>query len=161
MMILNSIALHQAASHYTRHADLQPEEAEGTVFLVGDTEEYTEPEDSAALYKGLSEKYDVRQATFGEIVEMSNALYEAGEISLKEHAVLTFDYDRAANNLKRQAPGYVPVDFTMFETVAASNGQRDWISEFGARAAKDFKFGNLAGFQSHTKMLDILERLSR
>ncbi|GKV66484.1 MULTISPECIES: hypothetical protein [unclassified Sporosarcina] len=124
MMKLNSIAP-QLTSHYTKHTGLQPEEAEGSAFLVGDTGEYAEPEDSAALYRELAGKYDVRQATFGEIIELSNALYEAGEISLKEHAVLTFDYDRAANNLKRQAPGYVPIDFTMYETVAASNGQRD------------------------------------
>lgn len=160
-MNVNSIVSHQLTSYYTKNINEKSEEVKGSAFLVGETERNAKQEDSSTIYKGLSNKYDVKNATFGEIVEISNALYDAGEISLKEHAVLTFDYERATNNLKRHAPGYVPVDFDMYETSANSNGQRDWISEFGARAAKDFKFGNLVGYQSNARVLDILERLSR
>lgn len=160
-MNMNSIAPHQLTSFYSKDANVKPKEVESTVFLVEETEESTEQKNSTTLYKGLSDKYDVRNATFGEIVEISNALYEAGEISLKEHAVLTFDYERATNNLKRHASGYTSVDFDMYETSANNNGQRDWISEFGARAARDFKFGNLIGYQNNTRVLDILKRLSR
>lgn len=162
-MNVNSIASHshQLTSYYTKNTNVKSEEVEGSVFLVGETEGNIKQKDSSAIYKGLSDKYDVKNATFEEIVEISNVLYEAGEITFKEHIVLVFDYGRATNNLKRHAPGYVPADFDMYETSANSNGQRDWISEFGARAAKDFKFGNLVGYQSNTKVLDILERLSR
>ena len=160
-MNVNSVASSQLTSFYTTNANLKLEEVEKPVFLVGETEENVEQKNSSDFYKELADKYDVRNATFGDIVEISNALYEVGEISLKEHAVLTFDFDRATNNLKRHAAGYIPVDFNMHETSANSNGQRDWISEFGARATKDFKYGNLIGYQSNTKVFEILERLSR
>lgn len=159
-MNINSVSSQQLTSVYSENHNVKTKDAEEFVFIdktVGNKEQ----KDSPAIYKGLSDKHDVRNATFGEIVEISNALYDAGEISLKEHAVLTFDYDRATNNLKRHAPGYIPVEFNMYETSANSNGQRDWISEFEARAAKDFKYGNLIGYQSKTKVLGILERLSR
>lgn len=160
-MNVNSIVSHQLTSYYTKNTNVKSDEVEGSVFLVEETEGNAKQKDSSDIYKGFSNKYDVRNATFGDIVEISNALYDAGEISLKEHAALTFDYDRATNNLKRHAQGYIPVDFDMHETSANSNGQRDWISEFGARAMKDFNFGNLVGYQSNTKVLEILERLSR
>lgn len=159
-MNVNSVSSQQLTSVYSENRNAKTKEIEEFAF-IDKTVENKEQKDSSAIYKGLSDKYDVRNATFGEIVEISNALYDAGEISLKEHAVLTFDFDRATNNLKRNAPGYIPVEFNMHETSANSNGQRDWISEFGARAAKDFKFGNLIGYQSNTKVLEILERLSR
>ncbi|MBD7984102.1 hypothetical protein H9649_05885 [Sporosarcina sp. Sa2YVA2] len=156
-MNVHAFSSQQLTSLYSKSRFVKAKEVEEFIF----TGKTVEQKDSSAIYKGLSDKYDVRNAKFGEIVEISNALYDAGEISLKEHAVLTFDYDRATNNLKRHAPGDIPKDFDMYETSANSNGQRDWISEFGARAAKDFKFGNLIGYQSNTKVLDILERLSR
>ncbi|MGG0645037.1 hypothetical protein ABE021_14025 [Sporosarcina gallistercoris] len=129
--------------------------------LVESQKSSSTQKDSPTIYNQISDKYDVRNATFGEIIEISIALYEAGEISLKEHAVLTFDFEKATNNLKRIAPGHISPDFNMHATSANSSGQRDWISEFGARAAKDFKFSNLIGYQSNTKVFDILERLSR
>ncbi|MFJ7730276.1 hypothetical protein ACIQXF_00140 [Lysinibacillus sp. NPDC097231] len=161
-MNVNSITSYQLTSYYTKNTNVKnvkSEEVEGSLFLVGETD--TKQKDSSAVYKELSDKYDVRNATFGEIVEISNALYKAGEISLTEHAVLTFDYEKSTNILKRHAPGYIPVDFDMYETIANSNGQRDWIAEFGARAQKNFKYGNLIGYQRNTKVLEILERLSR
>lgn len=116
---------------------------------------------SFTFNEDISTKYDVRNATFDEIVEMSNELYEAGEISLKEHAVLTFDFGRATTNLKQNAPGYIPSSFDMYETAANSSGQRDWIAEFSARASKDFMYGNLIGHQNHMKIIDLLERFAR
>ncbi len=161
-MNVNSITASQLTSYYTKNTNVKnvkSEEVEGSLFLVGETD--TKQKDSSAVYKELSDKYDVRKATFGEIVEISNALYKAGEISLTEHAVLIFDFDRATNNIKQHAPGYIAANFDMYETVANSDGQRDWIAEFEARASKDFKYGNLIGYQSKMKVLDILERLSR
>lgn len=121
----------------------------------------TAEKSTSTVYEELSGKYDVRNATFGEIIEMSKALYNAGEISLAEHATLIFDYDRATDHLKRHAPGYISADFNLHETQANRNGQRDWIEEFSARASKNFKFGNLIGYQSNMEVIKILERLSR
>ncbi|MBE1556129.1 hypothetical protein [Sporosarcina limicola] len=159
-MNINSIAPYQLTSFYSENTSAKSDHVEESVFLISETVEKIEKKDSSALYKELSSKYDVRNATFGEIIEMSEALYGAGEISLKEHAALTFDYDKATSSLKRHAPGYISADFDMYETFANSKGERDWIAEFEARASKDFKYGNLIGYQSKMKVLDILERLS-
>lgn len=158
---VNSIAPHQLTSYYSKSIGMKSGNSEGSVFIVGETVENKEQKDSSTLYKELSGRYDVRNSTFGEIVEMSGALYGAGKISLSEHAALTFDYDRATDNIKRHASGYISGDFNLHETFANSDGQRDWIAEFEARASKNFKFGNLLGYESDKRVLDILNRLSR
>lgn len=157
-MNVNSIASPQQSSFYSKNISVKSEEK--SVFPLSETVENMEQKDSSAIYKELSSRYDVRNATFEEITEMSKALYGVGKISFKEHAVLTFDFDKATNYLKRHAPGYIAADFDMYETFANSAGQRDWIAEFEARASKDFKYGNLIGYQSKMKVLNILERLS-
>lgn len=160
-MSVNSIAPHQLTSYYSQNISAKSEEVKKAAFLLSETVENKEERDSATLYKELSSRYDVRNATFGEIIEISEVLYRTGEISLSEHAALTFDYDRATDNLRRHSSGYIiSKDFNLHETSANSNGQRDWIAEFEARASKNFKFGNLLGYESDKKVLDILERLS-
>lgn len=112
-----------------------------------------------AVWKEISNKYDVRKATFEEVTEISRKLYEAGEITGLEHAIITFDFERATNSLKQYAPGYVPNSFTMYQTAANSNGERDWIAEFEARASKDFQYGQLAAYQTKSKILSVLRKL--
>lgn len=158
-MNISTVAPYQTTTLYAKNTAMKTATTGERVFNVPETVATTQ-KDSSTVFEELSGKYDVRNATFGEVVEISNALYEAGEISLKEHAVLTFDYDRATNNLKRHSPGYISANFDMYETSANSNGQRDWIAEFGARASKNFKFGNLIGYQSNMKAIDILQRLN-
>lgn len=163
-MNIGSITSQQPASFYPKKT-IETVESK-PAFSINKTVENNQKSrsiqtDSFAFYEEISNKYDVRNATFEEIVEMSNELYEAGEISLKDHAVLTFDFGRATNHLKQNAPGYIPNSFDMYETSANSNGQRDWIAEFGVRASKNLKFGNLIGHQSNLKVIDILERFSR
>lgn len=163
-MSIGPITSQQPASFYSKKASVNVESK--PAFTINKTVEDNQKssstqKDSSALYEEISNKYDVRNATFEEIVEMSNELYKAGEISFKEHAVLTFDFGRATNHLKQNAPGYILTSFDMYETSANSNGQRDWIAEFGARASKNLKLGNLIGHQSNMKVFDILERFSR
>ncbi len=81
-----------------------------TIDGVG-TYQATATQNPPAVYEELSTNYDVRNATFEEIVEISNVLYNSGEITLKEHAVITFDFERATNNLKQNAPGTISSDF--------------------------------------------------
>lgn len=116
-------------------------------------------QDSAELYKELSGNYDIRNPTFEEIIVISNALYAVGEISLKEHSILTFDFGRATDDLKRYAPGYISPSFDMYETATNSNSQRDWIAEIGARASSHFNYGNLVGYQMNSKILAVLQKL--
>lgn len=114
---------------------------------------------SNAVLGGISNEYDIRKATFDELTEISRKLYEAGELTGLEHAIITFDFERATNSLKQYAPGYVPNSFTMYQTAANSNGERDWIAEFEARASKDFQYGQLAAYQTKTKILSVLRKL--
>lgn len=164
VMNIGSITSQQTASFHSNKASVNTESK--PEFSINHAVEDNQTSSSAqkksfAFNEDISNKYDVRNATFDEIVEMSNELYEAGEISFKEHVVLTFDFGRATNNLKQNAPGYITSSFDMYETSSNSNGQRDWIAEFGARASKDFMFGNLIGHQHNMKVIDILERFSR
>ncbi len=157
-MAINAVAPYQTTTLYAKINAVKTATTGERVFNVPEAAAVTQ-KDSSTVYKVLSNKYDVRNATFEEIVEISKALYEAGEISFKEHAVLTFDFGRATDNIKRNAPGYISADFSMYETSANSNGQRDWIAEFGARASSHFKYGNLVGYQTNSKVLAILQKL--
>lgn len=159
-MNISTVAPYQTTSLYAKSTAMKMATTGARVFKVPEVATTTQ-KGSSTVYEELSGKYDVRNATFGEIVEMSEALYNAGEITLAEHATLTFDYDRATENLKRHAPGYISADFNLHETLSNRNGQRDWIAEFRARASKNFKIGNLVGYQSDMKAVEILERLLR
>ncbi|WP_431026987.1 hypothetical protein [Lysinibacillus sp. LZ02] len=120
-----------------------------------------ENESNEDIYEELSSKYDVRNATFEQIVDISHALYEAGELSLGEVAILTFDYGRATQSIKEVAKGSASPSFDMYETKANAMGQRDWIAEFEARATKDIQYGNLIGHSHKKKILHILQQLDR
>lgn len=112
------------------------------------------------IWEELSEKYDVTNATFDELNEISIALYEAGEISLKEHAILIFDFDRGTESLKREISGVSP-NFTMHATQAEDSGKRNWIEEFQARAVRTLGYGNLIGHHTNLNLVGILQRLER
>lgn len=155
-MNISSVTPYQVTSSQT----MKVEASEKRAFKLPEAVATTPEKKPSTIYGELSSQYDVRNATFEEIVELSKALYEVGEISLAEHATLTFDYGRATNYLQQNAPG-VPSSFNMYETSADHNGRRDWIAEFEARASKSFQFGNLIGYQSNTKIVELLEGLSR
>lgn len=157
-MNINTIGSYQSTNLYPKSSTVKTESSGEHLFSIPETVA-TKQKDSSTLYEELSSKYDVRNATFGELTNISQALYAAGEISLIEHATLTFDYERSTNTLKQHAPTSVSSNFSMYETSANSNGQRDWIAEFGARASKDFQFGNLVGYQTKSKILAILQKL--
>ncbi|GGB58513.1 hypothetical protein GCM10011409_39970 [Lentibacillus populi] len=65
--------------------------------------------DTSNIWEELSKKYDVTNATFDELKEISMSLYEYGEISFKGHAILTFDFDRGAESLKEEISGLSPI----------------------------------------------------
>ena len=49
--------------------------------------------------------YDPRHMTMGELAAMSQGLYDSGAISLKDHALLSFDWERALKDLGEQVQG--------------------------------------------------------
>lgn len=126
----------------------------------------TKAEPTSNVYEELTKKYNVRNATFDEIVQIANALYEAGEISGKEVSMMTFDSERAKRDLIHHAGHIIRAngmqispDFSLYETSANEFGQRDWIAEFEARASKSFKYGDLISYQNNTKIASILQKL--
>jgi len=158
-MSVNSIPTIPHSRYLTNRVAEVKNESEFTINKVGEeTPNLKISSQSNAILEELSSEYDIRKATFDELTEISRKLYETGEITFREHAILVFDYGRAAENLKRDCPN-VPKDYTMYETYANTNGERDWITEFEARASKDFKYGQLAAYQGKTKILSVLRNL--
>lgn len=109
----------------------------------------------------IASRYDVRSMTFEQLNDMAHELYEAGAITGKEVATLTFDYGRATNSIKQAANGNVAPSFTMYETAADDAGRIDWIAEFVAHAAKDQKYGNLIGQSNKMNIVQLLQLLQR
>lgn len=101
------------------------------------------------LWKELSKSYDVTNASFNELNEISTALYESGEISFDEHAILSFDFDRATQSLNQE-----------MSTVDPSE-KKNWIEEFQERAAQAFNQSNLIGHQAYLNLVGILQKLER
>lgn len=160
-MNVNSIATQPINALYSKNTGTKPEYIGEHAFMI--RELVANSPDVNLTTKGSSpvdETLDVRRATFEEMTELSRALYERGEITLKDHMLLTFDYERATNSLKQNAPGSISADFDMYETPADRNGKRDWIAEFQARALKDLKFGNLIGHQNKMRILTILQQFN-
>ncbi len=157
-MHIHTIVSSPVTSYHTKPHNVNEQKS---AFQIKKTDEHVTQEHSSTIYKTLADQYDIQNATFEELVHLSHTLYNAGEISLKEHMTLTFDYEKATNHLKRHAPGAIPSHFTMYETAANEYGQRNWIAEFEARASKDLSFGHTIGYHNKLKVLDILQRLAR
>lgn len=158
-----NLASHQRAL-YIKTNEVKVASGEQSLFTIQENVAVKEDsslkeKNSPEIWEELSRKYNVRKATFEEISEVSLTLYEAGEISLGEHMLLTFDWKRATDYLRQHAPMNVPKDFDLSVTAANHNGERDWIAEFEARAARDFKHGHLIGHQNNMKIVSILQRL--
>ncbi len=112
-----------------------------------------------AFFSDLKNKYNIRSATFEEVKEIANELYEAGAITFFDVSILTFDYGRATQYIKQAVNRQISSNFTMYETNEDAFGRRDWIAEFEARAAKDRQYGNLIGNANKTKIISVLQLL--
>ncbi|MED4455054.1 hypothetical protein [Metabacillus fastidiosus] len=164
-MNISSLTSYQSELLYSKNGSSQSKINQESAFSINKT---IAPEKNGTLtqsgssdvWKEISSKYNVQKATFEDIKEISLRLYEAGEISLLEHAILTFDHEKVANDIKHRARVPVSPNFSMYETSSNQYGERDWIAEFEARVKKDFKYGNLLGYQNNMKVLNILQRLN-
>ncbi|MDI3481574.1 MAG: hypothetical protein PWQ97_1229 [Tepidanaerobacteraceae bacterium] len=103
---------------------------------------------SSDIWEELAKEYDIRNASFDELCDISLKLYEAGEISLADHAILTFDPSKSPQKVKPN----------IFLTKTNIDGKRDWIAEYEARANMDLKIGNTVGYKNNQHILDILRR---
>ena len=101
------------------------------------------------IWAEIAGEYDIRNASFDELCDISLKLYEAGEISLAEHAFLTFDSSKSPQTIKTN----------VFLTKTDVDGKRDWIAEYQAKVNMDLKTGNMLGYKNNQRLLDILRRL--
>ena len=104
---------------------------------------------NSKIWEALGKEYDIRNSSFDELCDMSKRLYEAGQISLFDHATLTFDSSKSPQ----------PIKPNLFLTEANANGKRDWIAEYEKRAARDLNMGNMMGYRVNKNILAILNRL--
>lgn len=110
---------------------------------VGSTTEI-EPGD---VWHKVGLKYDIHNITTEETASLSQELYDAGEISLFDHAILSFDPD---HNLPYG---------TGFLTKADNSGRRDLILEYKKIIAMDKNQGDSQSLAHDERIFGYLERL--
>ncbi|WP_231969089.1 hypothetical protein [Thermoanaerobacterium sp. RBIITD] len=101
------------------------------------------------VWEKLSEKFNISNASFNDIKYVSSELYKAGQISLLDHGILTFDPSESPQRIKPN----------IFLTQSDSNARMDWIAEYEARANKDLNIGNTTGYLNNKRILNILKQL--
>ncbi len=108
-----------------------------------------ESSNNSSVWEELGNKFDIRNASFEELCDISMTLYKAGQISLLEHGILTFDPSKSPQ----------PVKPNLCLTPANEDGRRNWIAEYEERINQDLKIGNIVGLNNNKKILEILKHL--
>lgn len=93
-----------------------------------------------------AQNYNVHSMSLDATVSLSQELYDSGNISLKEHAILSFD------------PSQMGVGSAML-TAPDNNGNYDLISEFEARMEMNKKLGDTQSLQNNKQVLEVLVKL--
>lgn len=150
----------QSTQAFSKKINSATEEDFSKVF-TSSTDKLETNEVDESIYDDIANKYNVRNMTFEELKEVAQELYDAGAITGKEVVTMTFDYNRATQDIKQATNGITAPNFTMHETSADTSGRRDWIAEFEARAAKDRQYENFIGNANKTKIISILQLLER
>lgn len=101
------------------------------------------------IWKKLTQKHNIRNASFDELCDISMNLYNSGKITLKEHAIITFN----PNNSSQL------IDFNYFLSKPSKDGKYDWINEFELRAERNQKLGNTLGYTNNKNIVSILTQL--
>lgn len=109
---------------------------------------------SEEIWSELGSKYDIHNATFDELCEISSNLLSEGKISPLDYGTLTLVpkiLDQAAEN--SAAKKYV------FCTSVNSEGRRDWIAELEAQGSQQLRFGNMNGYVQYQNLAKLLKKL--
>jgi hypothetical protein len=104
----------------------------------------------SSVWEELKNKYDVKNASNDEISAISTILFNSGQISLRDHATLTFDPSKSPQQ----------INGTIYLTQMNGN-KRNWINEYQARAEQSLKFGDSQSYIQNKHIIEILERLQR
>lgn len=155
-MQITASSYQTATCPLTSAKEISEEKVVSSSFTVTKTKTATPVKRGNDVWEVLKEKYDIRHCTFKDLCDISNSLYSAGEISLRDHLMITFDWKKAAEGLSERYPG-ARTDLNW--TPADGEGNREWIAEFKARASFNMKMGHMDGYVRDTKLAQILSRL--
>ncbi len=106
----------------------------------------------ADIWRSLATGIDVHSATLDQLSLVSQGLYDYGQISLLDHATLSFDPAKGA--LGESADTYLTG-----QDGADGSGKRDWVAEFEARLTEHMEAGDSASAAVDQRVLGILHRL--
>lgn len=104
------------------------------------------PIEAESIWQKMASAYDVRHITTEETADLSQSLYDAGEISLLDHALLSFD------------PSRIPYG-TGFLTEGDNAGHHDLISEYETRMNMDQETGSKQNLVHDQRIYEYLKRL--
>lgn len=96
----------------------------------------------------LKQKYDIKNATYEEMCEISQKLLHNGKISLLQHMQMTMDHSRLPNVSKGS---YV-------DDIFNDGTKKNWTSIFQERANLQLYGGNMDGYNSYINIKNILEK---
>jgi hypothetical protein len=108
-----------------------------------------DPQQTDSLWRRLGREYDLRDISIQETAQLSQQLYDGGEISLLDHAILSFD------------PNCLPWGGDTFLSEANNAGNHDLIAEFSARIELNRKMGDEKSLANNERVFDILQRLEQ
>lgn len=102
-----------------------------------------------SIWSELGAQVNVHAATKEDMAAVSQHLYDTGNISLKVHAMLSFD------------PTLIPGDVSGYLTQSDNAGNRDWLVEFQQRRDLAKKLGDEESVKNIDKAIVVLEKLDK
>ncbi|MTI57724.1 hypothetical protein [Geosporobacter ferrireducens] len=122
-------------------------------FQINNIEKSSKINESNDVYKELSGKYDIRNVTFKELTEITDKLFEAVEITLFEHSLLTLDLSKL--------PVPDGMDNTYLLNKYSDTHKQDWIAIFEDSAKTCWAHGDINSYSKDMNIVKVLNRLAR
>ncbi|AZT90457.1 hypothetical protein ELD05_07235 [Caldicellulosiruptor changbaiensis] len=145
-MMIMPLCYQQYMLHYSKITKHDKRQEISNTFVIRNNDKTN---NSSDIWNELSSKYNIRNASFSDIKNISYQLYKAGQISLLNHGILTFDPSESPQRIKPN----------IFLTQPDRDGRMDWIAEYEARVNRDLKIGNTTGYLNNMCILNILKQL--
>ncbi|EPR43653.1 hypothetical protein dsx2_2270 [Desulfovibrio sp. X2] len=101
------------------------------------------------IWRALATQYDLNSMDAGDLDDLSQSLYDAGQISLGDRTALSFDPEK----------GTLSSNAGSLLTGTNASGKVDWQSEFKARLADAMDSGDMVSAQVDQQVLGVLGRL--
>ena len=101
---------------------------------------------AVSIWKTLSDAYDIHNLTGDQMAELSQTLYDTGEITLRDHASLSFN-----------PPDLAPEQVLL--TPPDGEGEVDWIAEYQARIEAAQKNNDTRNLLVNQRIMGYLTRI--